>query len=192
MTSDSENRRAFFREGLARLLEPLGDYLSSHLDGGGGDRTLLRPPGALLERAFVEACDRSGQCVEACPAGAIFSWASGDSTTHGTPMIDPDRSACVVCEGLECMKVCPSGALNLVDEVREIRMGLARVDGSVCTRTRRDDCSVCVDTCPIGSGAIALVDAGPPMVLDDGCVGCGVCQYQCPTTPKAIAVSPFR
>ena len=46
---------------------------------------------------------------------------------------------------------------------------------------------ICIDTCPIGSVAIELRD-NKVHVIEDGCVGCGVCQYQCPTEPKSIIV----
>jgi NAD-dependent dihydropyrimidine dehydrogenase PreA subunit len=46
-----------------------------------------------------------------------------------------------------------------------------------------------VDRCPVGSVAIELkgndIDVHP-----QGCIGCGVCQFYCPTTPKSIVVIP--
>jgi ferredoxin-type protein NapG len=43
--------------------------------------------------------------------------------------------------------------------------------------------------CPIGSVAIEL-RANMIHVNEDGCTGCGVCQQQCPTSPKSIVVIP--
>ena len=60
----------------------------------------------------------------------------------------------------------------------------------MCVRSHGESCTRCVDMCPMGSDAIRFDDNGPPTVLADGCVGCGVCQLYCPTTPKAIVVSP--
>jgi len=62
------------------------------------------------------------------------------------------------------------------------------------TEVNRDICDLCVIYCPLGSEAIVLdkVEEGKflPKVLD-GCVGCGVCQMVCPTTPTAIIVKPI-
>ncbi len=192
MSSSGNNpqRRAFFRESLTRLVGPLGDLLEKRfgLEQAGG---YLRPPGAIEERAFLETCERCGLCVEACPANAIFaSVALGDDALSGTPVIDPNRAACVVCDGLDCMHVCPSGALKLVPQASAIRMGLAIVDKEACVRSQGEDCTICTDQCPMGESALRVSRVGPPIVVDGGCVGCGVCQNRCPVTPKAIVVRP--
>ncbi len=187
----SEGRRAFFRESVSRLMGPVGDFLDRRFDLSARP-ALLRPPGALPETEFLETCHRCGACVDACPASAIYPWMSGDSTTEETPVIDPDRAPCVVCDGLDCMCICPSGALRLVESRGSIRMGLARVRGGACVRSTGEDCAECVDRCPIGRGALDLPGEGPPRVIDAGCVGCGVCQHVCPVTSKAIVVFPNR
>ncbi len=183
-------RRRFFRESFARLISPVGDFLEKRL-GLPSPRPLLRPPGALPEAEFLNTCLRCGSCVEACPAEAIFGCKNGDPETNDTPVIDPDLAACVVCDELSCMKSCPSGALRLVESPELIRMGLARVRAELCVRTGGEDCRICVEQCPMGVRALKLLDAGPPKVLTSGCVGCGVCQHVCPTTPKAIQIEPI-
>lgn len=192
MTTDSgddQGRRAFFREGFAKLVGPLGDFIEQRFDLP-VERRLLRPPGALSEAEFLDTCYRCGSCVEVCPADAIYSAPASDENTVGTPVIDPDLAPCVVCEELACMKVCPSGALKLVAAPELIRMGRAKVSDAVCLRSSGEDCTICIDRCPIGDTALRTMDTGPPMVLD-ACVGCGVCQHYCPTTPKAIVVDPI-
>ncbi|MCL2330862.1 MAG: 4Fe-4S dicluster domain-containing protein, partial [Phycisphaerae bacterium] len=87
-----------------------------------------------------------------------------------------------------CMKACPSGALRLV-EPTDIRMGAARVRLDRCLRSQGQDCSLCVDKCPMGLRAIQL-NGGHVEVIVGGCVGCGSCQFYCPAMPKAIVVDP--
>jgi ferredoxin-type protein NapG len=184
-----QNRRELFSRGLGKMLSPLADYLEKRLPDL-GPRSFIRPPGALPEREFLDTCYRCGTCIEVCPARAIRKLDSDDIDITGTPFIDPDIAACTVCEGLECMKSCPSGALKLVDSKYDIRIGLARVDRAVCLRETGQDCTICVDECPIGERAIRISSNGHVEVLDPGCVGCGVCQFRCPTNPKAITVEP--
>jgi len=96
-------------------------------------------------------------------------------------------------------------------------MGVAEVYASLCVRTSGEACTKCVDLCPLGPAAIRFDDErarpnlpepqasacatspdsepkadnlNPPTIVHDGCVGCGVCQLYCPTTPKAIVVRP--
>jgi len=214
------HRRGFFVEGFRNLLKPLANIAERRLDRVGlpdwdeykrrhppgssraspertlpraplPDRPVLRPPGALAEATFLDTCLTSGQCVSSCPVSAI-KWAIDDDPRRdGKPFIDAHDQACVVCEDLSCMRACPSGALTPVPKAA-IRMGLAVVDDAVCVRTQGEDCQICVDKCPIGVDAISIAYYGSPIdVHESGCVGCGVCEMYCPTSPRAIVVRPI-
>ncbi len=182
-------RRGFFRDAAYRLVSPIADYF-----GEAGkpeqDSPRLRPPGAMEEDRFLTTCLRCGKCADACPADAIFLLNSAHGEAAGTPVIDPDRAACVVCERLSCTQVCQSGALSKLTDPSMIRMGSARVYEPMCARTQGRTCTACVDLCPLGESAIRFNDHRAPEVLSPGCVGCGVCQLNCPTSPKAITVLP--
>jgi NAD-dependent dihydropyrimidine dehydrogenase PreA subunit len=56
-------------------------------------------------------------------------------------------------------------------------------------RSKGEQCTICVDQCPLGATAIELRE-GKIDVHPLGCIGCGVCQYYCPTNPKSITVIP--
>jgi NAD-dependent dihydropyrimidine dehydrogenase PreA subunit len=84
-----------------------------------------------------------------------------------------------------------------LEEKRAARMGLAVVDKKTCLpRARRADCRECVDECAAaGYNAIEFIRVGSemsdqgvpvadsgylaPVVLEDKCVGCGLCQTRC-------------
>ena len=186
------DRRAFFREAFTRFVQPVAEYLDTQLETHlPAEKVLLRPPGALPEAAFLETCLRCGNCVDSCPADAIQSLQNDQADLAETPYINPDDQPCVVCDSLECMQVCPSGALQKLS-VHEIQIGLAEVNYSVCLRSNGVDCLECVESCPIGEKAIRLDSEKQVEVLSVGCIGCGVCQYQCPTTPKSIVVRPIQ
>jgi len=191
-------RRGFFREVLLSVLGPAADFLESRLDdvkvgfaplaAVSRPERLLRPPGALTESDFVRQCSRSGECAEACPVKAIKSLDVDDEDLDGTPCIDASEQPCVVCDGLHCMEACPSGALQPVPR-DEINMGLAVADPELCLRAKGEDCRTCIEKCPIGERALTIAE-GRVVVLDTGCVGCGVCEHACPASPKAITVYP--
>jgi len=202
------DRRRFFRRGLFEIFKPLAS--PSHplqrvaaelgkLDSAGkappptpaheplSGPLWLRPPGAIAERQFLNTCSRGGECVKACPAHCIKIDSSGVKG-GGAPYIEADTSACVVCDGLYCMDVCPSGALKRTPRV-DIDMGTAVWQEDSCVRQRGESCTICVDQCPLGEVAIRL-HRGRIEVQPLSCVGCGVCQEKCPTTPKSIFVIP--
>lgn len=219
MADKPMDRRQFFRKGLTELFKPLANALdpvertirefeklsnrsSTSSPVGASSATppaqpaktvpldvWVRPPGALPESQYLSACSRCGKCVEVCPAECIKL----DPTANlgkGAPYIDPNVMACVVCDDLSCMKVCPTGALVFTD-VPQIKMGTAVWRDDPCVRTtRQEDCRQCVDICPVGSTAIEL--AGEEIRVHPlGCIGCGLCQQHCPTEPKSITVIPI-
>jgi ferredoxin-type protein NapG len=205
------NRRRFFREGLRELLRPLANSIeplerAAHELGKlerigtpavttpDPTRTLpttpesfLRPPGALAEEAFRQMCSRCGTCANVCPVKCIRIDTSG-TVAGGAPYIDVDTQPCVACDGLYCMNNCPSGAL-VPTPLTQIDMGLAVWREDTCVRTRGEQCTACVDQCPLGTAAIDI-DGPRIQVKASGCIGCGVCQYYCPTSPKSIVVIP--
>jgi ferredoxin-type protein NapG len=201
------NRRRFFREGLRELLKPLANAIeplheaARHLEQmdltsapgkPAAPRQIplniaLRPPGALEEKAFRDTCSRCGECVRVCPAQCIKIDPNG-VRANGAPYIDPNEMPCVVCDGLLCMPVCPTGAL-VPTILGEIDMGTAIWHQDTCVRTRGEDCTICVDKCPVGTFAIELI-ANDIHVKEAGCIGCGVCQFECPTSPKSIVIVP--
>ncbi len=152
----------------------------------------LRPPSVASDQAFLNTCERSGDCIRVCPANAIKRLADDGTPAAGTPYIDPEESPCVVCTELACMAACPSGALQ-PREAADLGMGLARVDHDTCVRSFGDDCQRCVDGCPlhdVGHTVLEITMQGPIHVHEDQCVGCGCCQRLCPTSPRAIRVMP--
>jgi ferredoxin-type protein NapG len=198
------DRRKFFRMGLAELLRPLASIagplervaeqigkLEESVKHHGRRIPLtvwLRPPGALEEQKFRDTCSRCGKCVQICPAQCIQIDPTGNNG-NGAPYIDANAMACIVCEGLKCMDVCPSGAL-IPTSINDIDMGTAVWKEETCLRSSGQECRICVDHCPLGTTAIDL-RKGEIAVNPLGCIGCGVCQHDCPTSPKSIYVIPI-
>lgn len=185
------DRRDFFREALRRMAVPVSDAMDAIAPSTPRERVhRLRPPGALPEADFLNTCFRSGTCMDVCPANAIRPMRSDDPNLSGTPVVIPSQGACVICTDLSCMRECPSGALKLVERTA-IRMGLAVLVPDRCVRLHGEDCTECIDFCPIGLTAIEIATANLPMVHPDACTGCGMCEQVCPTSPKAIVVWPL-
>jgi ferredoxin-type protein NapG len=187
------DRKDFFKEGPLSLIRAFmdgaqEDPLPMPRDE---DIPLLRPPGAVPEAAFLELCGGLGACADVCPANAILMLPREDETGRDSPLIQPAIAACVICEDLSCMKVCPSGALKLVER-DAIRIGIAKIDHDECLAWTDMDvsCRDCVDKCPVGESAIRFETRGESHgpVMGSGCVGCGVCEFHCPSYPEAIRV----
>ncbi len=82
-------------------------------------------------------------------------------------------------------------------------MGIARIDENRCIPFAEErECIVCEEMCPVPQKAIRLNGRGRggrnsgndvryPRVVPDLCIGCGICEYQCPVNGEsAIRVFP--
>jgi ferredoxin len=156
-------------------------------------RIPVRPPTAGDDdAAFRAACIRCGLCGTECENGCIRYFGL-DETKWGalTPYLDVRERSCTLC--MRCTQVCPTGALQPVEDEpeaikRTVRMGLAVVDADRCISYLGRICGYCHDACPLPGHAIRLVPKAKPVVLADGCVGCGRCVELCPQYPTAIDV----
>ncbi len=155
---------------------------------------LVRPPGAK-EESFESLCIRCNECVRVCatqglqPGGFENGWQN-----LLTPHLESRLGYCSYnCNA--CGQVCPTGAIPALSlaEKRVTPIGLARVDRNRCLPWAYNiDCIVCEEACPLGKKAIHLevvdvingqgqmVTIQRPYVVKELCIGCGMCEYQCP------------
>ncbi len=125
---------------------------------------VIRPPGAVEERDFLERCIRCAECMKVCPNNALHP-AFFEAGIEGlwTPILIPRIGYCEFSCVL-CGQVCPTGAIQKIDERQ--KMG--------------------IDQKPISVGT-AMYDRGRclPWAMATPCI---VCEEFCPTSPKAIWV----
>ncbi|HVJ15093.1 MAG TPA: 4Fe-4S binding protein [Polyangiaceae bacterium] len=123
---------------------------------------VIRPPGAVEEREFLERCIRCAECMKVCPNNALHP-AFFEAGLEGlwTPILIPRIGYCEFSCVL-CGQVCPTGAIQKIDEKQKMGVGQK----------------------PISVGT-AMYDHGRclPWAMATPCI---VCEEFCPTSPKAI------
>jgi MauM/NapG family ferredoxin protein len=164
------------------------------------DPLLIRPPGAQDEAEFLSRCLRCSQCMKVCPTSGLQpSFLQGGLEAFWTPRLVPRLGYCNYgCHA--CGQICPSGAIPPLDLAtkRQAVLGVAVIDRDRCLPwVHGTPCIVCEEMCPVAPKAIrleevAVIDArGEPTVVQqphmvsDLCIGCGICEYQCPVAGDA-------
>jgi polyferredoxin len=150
---------------------------------------LIRPPGAIREDLFNEACTRCAECIKVCPTNAIHS-AIGEAGIDGfmSPVIIPRIGYCAQpCNW--CGQVCPTGAILPFEMIEKkwLFIGRAVIDRSACIAWYKDaECTVCDEHCSYDAIYQKVVDGDDkPFVNDEMCIGCGECERVCPVQPVA-------
>jgi ferredoxin-type protein NapG len=160
---------------------------------------ILRPPGALPDKAFEAACIRCGLCVKDCPYDILKLATWEDPVSLGTPFFVAREDPCRMCTDIPCARACPTGALDpLLTDIKQADMGVAvLVDHETCLNYKGMTCSVCVRVCPIRGEAISLKPIRNeigllqiPTVDSEKCTGCGTCEKHCVLEEAAIRVLP--
>lgn len=131
----------------------------------------LRPPWALDENDFLDACTTCDACVQRCPERVLVRGAGGH------PVFDPHLGECTFCG--ECESACEPRALDRTR--RDDAWSLRAVAGDACLPRHGVVCSSCRDACPERAIAFPLTTRVPLPAIDTAhCTGCGACVGVCP------------
>jgi len=173
------------------------------------NKKVIRPPGSVEEKDFLERCIKCDQCIRACPTNvlqpAIF--AAGLEGIW-TPILNNKLGYCEL-NCTICGEVCPTGAIQRISmeekngvgkfaEQGPVRIGTAFFDHGRCLPwSMETPCVVCEEVCPVSPKAIfshevtiTKRDGNPitlrrPFVDPALCTGCGICEHECPVTDEA-------
>ncbi|MEW6088823.1 MAG: 4Fe-4S binding protein [bacterium] len=166
-----------------------------------GNDYLIRPPGAVTETEFLNRCIRCGKCMRVCLGNALHP-ALIEAGLEGlwSPMLVPRLGYCEYNCTL-CGQVCPTQAIKelTLDEKKKNIIGLAHFDKNRCIPyARRTNCMVCEEHCPTSPKAIVFEETKEltregypiklPRVVEDKCIGCGICQNKCPVQGKGAII----
>jgi polyferredoxin len=161
--------------------------------------SLIRPPGAVEEKEFLERCIKCGECMKVCIKNAIHPTLS-EAGLEGvwTPYLKMQLGYCEYNCTL-CGQVCPTNAIQelTVEQKHENRIGLAIFDKNRCIPYAMGrNCIVCEEVCPTPEKAIWFeemevathdgqrVTVKQPRIDPHLCIGCGICEYVCPLADK--------
>ncbi|PKO12402.1 MAG: hypothetical protein CVU39_24140 [Chloroflexi bacterium HGW-Chloroflexi-10] len=160
---------------------------------------LIRPPGARITD-FEKLCIRCSACINVCPTqGLQPCLTEGGWQNLLTPKLMPRLGYCNY-NCTACGTVCPTGAIPLLSLVTKQTtvIGLARVDRNRCLPwSYATNCIVCEEACPLPDKAIHLEEVEGidsegnsillkrPVVVRTLCIGCGMCEQQCPMGGEA-------
>lgn len=150
--------------------------------------TKIVPFGAASIRNFEQHCVACQQCVAVCPNNVLRP--SSDLGSLMQPEVSYENGYCRP-ECVKCSQVCPTGSIRpiTVEEKSAIQIGHAVVIPANCLLyTEGTECGNCARHCPVGAIDIINCTNDPsspriPVVDTERCIGCGACEYLCPSRP---------
>ena len=152
-------------------------------------QTPLTPPGSLSFQNLATRCTGCQLCVSECPNNVLRP--SSDLMHLMLPTMSYERGYCRP-ECTRCSDVCPAGAIKPLDDIEKssIQIGHAVwIKKNCVVLTDEVECGNCARHCP--SGAIEMVPLNAedeeslmiPAINEAACIGCGACEYVCPSRP---------
>ena len=160
----------------------------------------ITPAGSWSVNSFYSHCTACQLCVIACPNNVLRP--SSKLSRIMQPEMSYERGFCKP-DCVKCSELCPTGAIRriLPEEKKSIHIGMAEIEYSLCLAAEKGaKCGLCARNCPIE--AISMIEkeitntsgnkktVKIPMVNESKCIGCGACEFVCPSRPlSAIKVN---
>ncbi len=195
------SRRSFV--GSLALGATLPFFLKSRTFARQADPLLIRPPGALPEDDFVGRCVRCGECMKVCIGNGLQpAFLQGGLEGMFSPVLKARTGYCEYNCTL-CGQVCPTGAIEklAVEKKKKVKIGNAWFDKNRCLpHAKGIPCIVCEEHCPTHDKAIKFKEAvvenirgenvrvKQPYLVDQLCVGCGICETKCPLSGDSAVI----
>ena len=156
------------------------------------------------------------RCINACPTNVLQPATMAEAGFEGlwTPVMNFNIGHCQLKCTL-CSEVCPTGAIRKITVEEKLGKGDYAEQGPIVLGTAFFDrgrclphameipCVVCEEVCPVSPKAIQTKDEevknvfgeivvlNKPFMVPDLCIGCGICQTECPVTDsRAVYVTP--
>lgn len=154
----------------------------------------IAPPGAVDVKQFNNRCTACHLCVSKCPSHVLTpTFLEYGLVGMLQPAMEFQHGYCNY-KCTTCTEICPNDALEKITEKKKKALQVGRVHfikENCVTVTDGTDCGACSEHCPTQAvsmqpykGALRI-----PVIDQDLCVGCGGCEYICPTRPyRAIYV----
>jgi len=187
------SRRTFI--GTLALGTLLPFFLNTRTMAKRPDPYLIRPPGALPEDDFLGRCVRCGECMKVCIGNGLQpTFLAAGLEGMFSPRLNARTGYCEYNCTL-CGQVCPTGALTELTLVQKhaAKIGNVFFDKNRCLPYAKGiPCIVCEEHCPTAEKAIQFREAEvlnntgekvwvkQPHLIDERCVGCGICETKCP------------
>lgn len=152
-------------------------------------QTPLTPPGSLSFQNLATRCTGCQLCVSECPNQVLRP--SSDLLHLMQPTMSYENGYCRP-ECTRCSDVCPAGAIQKIDkeEKTAIQIGHAVWIKKNCIPiTDGVECGNCARHCPSGAIEMVMLDENDeespmvPVINEAACIGCGACEYVCPSRP---------
>lgn len=196
--TQDKGRRSFLLASALVTTAAMAQKKEKLMDGGLAEiedkvapqrQTPLTPPGSLSFDNLSKRCTGCQLCVSECPNQVLRP--SSDLMHLMQPTMSYERGYCRP-ECTRCSEVCPAGAIQPVDKPAKssIQIGHAVwIKKNCIPLVDGVECGNCARHCP--SGAIEMVPSDPddekslkvPVINEAACIGCGACEYVCPSRP---------
>lgn len=194
-TKTDSSKRRFLVVGLAtagaapKLVSQVQESVAS-LEGKKAYKKAnpITPPGSVNREHFQQQCTSCHLCVSKCPSHvlkpAFMEYGLGGMMQ---PTVSFDKGFCNF-DCTVCGDICPNGAILplSVEQKHLTQMGyVVFIEENCIVYTDGTSCGACSEHCP--TQAIAMVPYKDgltiPRVNTEICVGCGGCEYVCPSRP---------
>ena len=197
-------RRAFLSTSALIATATMAQEVKQKMDGGFATiedkeipnrKTPITPFGSLSAKNMAQHCTACQLCVQVCPNQVLRP--SGDLMKFMQPEMSYERGYCRP-ECTKCSEVCPTGAIKPITKEAKSSTQIGHAKWHRCTcivNTDKVQCGNCAEHCPTGAIQMVPLNANDPKSLKipavntERCIGCGACEYVCPSRPfSAIRV----